>query len=248
MGLKLFFLLLICGVFPFGKSIAQDLVEIKLIDSISVSFDSGSSLVRNPSKLINRLNQTTISRGKIQLISYTDTVGGNSYNKMLASKRLSSVLKLIGSTKIKDFVMDSLNQNEQRKGIALKDESFRRVDILIYSVEAKIKFDVPINLRINFHSGSDNIVMSSSKNLKMLQMLMEMDTSFQIKLNGHVCCQSNLDLSLKRAERVKTYLVDHGIDIKRIHCKGFSNDVKLVPETSEENKRKNMRVEVVFIK
>lgn len=247
--MKLLCLIVVCGIFPFGKSVAQNLVEIKLIDSISVSFDSGSSLIRNPSRLINRLNQTNISQGKIELISYTDTVGSNLYNKNLASKRLLSVSKLIKSTSVKDLMLDSVNQNEQRKnGVQVNDNSFRRVDILIYSIVPKIELDVPINLRINFHSGTDNIIMSSAGYLRELEMLMKMDMSLKIKLNGHVCCQPDMELSKSRAERVKTYLVSHGIDSRRITCKGYSNTVKLVPENNEENKRKNMRVDVVFIK
>lgn len=248
MGMKLFFLMLICWTFPFGKSIAQDLLEIKLIDSISISFDSGSSLIRNPSKFINRLNETKISHGKIQLISYTDTIGSILYNKSLASKRLLSVSKLIDSTIMKSFILDSTNQNEQRKGTHFNDASYRRVDILIYSVVPKIKFGVPINLEINFYPETTNIVKNSMEHVQILQVIMEMDTTLHIKLNGHVCCQPDLMLSLNRAEKVKAYLVKHGINANRISCNGYSNTKKLVPETTEENKGRNRRVEVVFIK
>lgn len=248
MGMKIFFLLLICLAFPFGKSIAQDLLEIKLIDSISVSFDSGSSLVRNPSKLISRLNEIKDVHGKIRLISYTDTIGNLLYNKNLASKRLLAVSKLIDSTQIKKFIIDSTNQNEQRKGTHFNDASYRRVDILIYSVVPKIKFGVPINLEINFNPQTTNIVKNSMEHVLMLQVIMEMDTTLHIKLNGHVCCQPDLMLSLNRAEKVKAYLVKHGISASRISCNGYSNTKKLVPETTEENKERNRRVEVVFIK
>lgn len=248
MGINLFFTLLAVCFSPFGNCFCQDLVEMKLLDSIPVSFESGSSIIRNPSALINRINQVKILHGKIQLVSYTDTVGSRTYNQSLASKRLLSVSKLIGSTKLNTFPIDSVNQNEQRNGAKLADESFRRVDILIYRVDTKIQFNTPINLRINFHSGSDNLVTSSTKNLKILQMLLEMDTTLRIKLNGHVCCKPGLELSLARAEKVKHYLVTNGIEESRITCKGYSNTAKLVSETTDDNKRKNMRVEVVFIK
>lgn len=248
MGMKVFFLILIWNLVPFGKLLSQDLVEIKLIDSISVFFDSGSSLVQNPSKLINRINETKISRGKIQLISYTDTVGSVFYNKSLASKRLVSISKLIGSTKLKSFILDSTNQNEERKSTHFNDASYRRVDILIYKVVPKIKFGVPINLKINFYPQTVNFVKNSIEHVQMLQVLMEMDTTFNIQLNGHVCCQPDLILSLNRAEKVKSYLVNHGINANRISCNGYSNTKKLVPEITEEDKGRNRRVEVVFIK
>ncbi|MNJ83700.1 Outer membrane porin F precursor [compost metagenome] len=248
MGLNSFFALLIGCLFPLGEVFSQDLVEIRLIDSISVSFDSGSAVIKNPSKVISRINQTTLSHGKIHLIAYTDTVGSYSYNKSLASKRLLAVSKLIDSTSIRNLMMDSTNQNEKRTKTSLGDDSFRRVDILIYSVEPKIKLGTPVNLRINFNPETTNFIPGSLENVKALQILMEMDTTLQIKLNGYVCCRPDLILSLHRAEKVKSYLIDHGIAANRISCYGYSNTRALVPETSEENKKMNRRVEVVFIK
>ncbi len=248
MGVRVFFLLLIGCLLATLELSAQNLAEIKLIDSISVSFDFGSSIIKNPSKLINKIHQLKMDHGKVQLISYTDTVGSNSYNKSLASKRLLVVSKLIDSTNIKNFMLDSTNQNEKRKNTGLKDEFFRRVDILVYSVEPKITFGGPLNLRINFYSATTNFIPGSLENLKTLQILMEMDTTFSIKLNGHVCCRSDLMLSLNRAEKVKAYLINHGINGKRITCYGYSNTVPLMPETSDANQNMNMRVEVVFIK
>lgn len=246
--MNLLFVLLTVCLLPLSRLFSQELAEIKLIDSIPVSFESGSSAILNPAAFINRINQVKVLHGKIQLVSYTDTVGSRTYNQSLASKRLLSVSKLIKSTKLESFLTDSVNRNEQRNATKFADESFRRVDILIFSVEAKITFNAPINLRINFHSGSDNLVTSSMKNLKTLQILLEMDTTLRIKLNGHVCCEPGPELSLARAEKVKSYLVSNGIDGNRITCKGYSNTAKLAPETTDDNKRKNMRVEVVFIR
>ncbi|MNU93369.1 flagellar motor protein MotB [compost metagenome] len=248
MGMNLFFALLTGSLLPFGGLFSQDLAEIKLIDSISIPFDFGSSVIRNPAKMIKRMNELKIDHGKVHLISYTDTVGSTLYNKNLASRRLLAVSKLIDSTNIRNFTMDSTNQNEKRKKTNLTDESFRRVDVLIYSVEPKIKLGTPVNLRINFNPQTVNFIPSSIENLKTLQLLMEMDTTLKIKLNGYVCCQPDLILSLHRAEKVKSYLIDHGIHANRISCYGYSNTVALVPETSEDNKKMNRRVEVVFVK
>lgn len=248
MGMKLFFVLLIGFLFPSGRLFSQDLAEIKLIDSISVPFDFGSAVIKNPAKVINRMNQVKPSHGKIQLIAYTDTVGSSLYNQNLASKRMLAVAKLIDSTNLRNLKMDSTNQNEKRNKTNLSDESFRRVDVLIYSVESKIKLGIPVNLRINFNPETVNIIPNSMENLKTLLMLLEMDTTLRIKLNGYVCCHPDLILSLHRAEKVKSYLVEHGIHANRISCHGYSNTVALVPETSEENKKKNRRVEVVFVK
>lgn len=248
MGLKLYTLVLILNLFSYSGLMAQDIAEVKLVDSASISFDVGSSVVRNPAAFLDKVNSLKLTYGKIKLIAYTDTVGSIVYNKNLASKRMGSVLKLIESSGIKDFLIDTLNKNEERKKSSNNDASFRRVDVFIYSVKPVIKYGVTVNLKINFHSGTSNIVKSSMENLKMLELFMKEDTTIQIKLNGHVCCRSDLMLSLHRAEKVKAYLTDHGINGKRIVCYGYSNTVPLVPEKTDRDQKLNMRVEVIFLK
>lgn len=242
------YLTLILVLFSYSGLQAQDFAEVKLADSLSISFDVGSSTVKNPAAFLSRINRLKLAYGKIKVIAYTDTVGTAAYNKILASKRMSSVLKLIGSSTIKTFVIDTLNKNEERKMGSNDEETFRRVDVFVYSVKPAIKYNVPMNLRINFHSGTSNIVKGSMDNLRVLEILMKSDTAIRIKLNGHVCCEPDMKLSVDRAEKVKNYLVDQGIPAGRISCKGYSNEAKLFPESNELNKSRNMRVDVVFIK
>lgn len=248
MGLKQLILLCVIGLVSTGRSFSQELAKLKLSDSISVHFDSGSSLIRNQAALTEQLNNIDLRYGKILLVAYTDTIGKLKFNRVLATKRLLAVKKLVQSTNMKSFVLDTLNQNEQRSTSKSDDNLFRRVDILVYRIEPTIKRGSPMNLLINFYSGSDLFIKESMRNLELLQLILEMDSSLQIVLNGHVCCRADLMLSQRRAEKVKAYLMDHGIDGKRITCKGFSNSVPLVPETTDKNKQLNMRVEVVFLK
>ncbi|WP_294673859.1 OmpA family protein [uncultured Fluviicola sp.] len=240
--------LLIIGLFAYCGLKAQDFAEVKLADSLSISFDVGSSTVKNPAAFLSRINQLKLAYGKIKVIAYTDTVGTAAYNKNLASKRMTSVLKLIGSSNIKAFVIDTLNKNEERKKGRNNEETFRRVDVFVYSVKPAIKYNTPVNLKINFNSGTTTIIKNSIENLKMLEMILQNDTTVQVKLNGHVCCQPDLILSLNRAEKVKAYLMNHGINGKRITCYGYSNTVPLVPEKTDKDENRNMRVEVVFLK
>lgn len=246
MGMKVYLLLI--GLFAYFGLQAQDFAEVKLVDSLSITFDVGSSTMKNPAVFLNRINDLKLTYGKIKVIAYTDTVGTVAYNKSLASKRMTSVIKLIGSSNIKTFVMDTLNRNEERKKSSNNEDAFRRVDVLVYSVKPAIKYNTPVNLKINFNSGTTIIVKNSINNLKMLEMILQNDTTVQVKLNGHVCCQPDLILSLNRAEKVKAYLMNHGISGKRITCYGYSNTIPLVPEKTDKDENRNMRVEVVFLK
>lgn len=56
------------------------------------------------------------------------------------------------------------------------------------------------------------------------------------------------ELSLKRAEAVKQYLVKHGISPERLITKGYGASKKLIPDPiNPEEKEKNMRVEIEII-
>lgn len=103
-------------------------------------------------------------------------------------------------------------------------------------------------MNIQFRVASDYVLAGSYESMRKLLFIMKSDDSLKIKLNGHVCCEPDQLLSLNRAKRVKSFLVQNGIDEKRITCFGFSNTVKLVEETSPQNQAINRRVEAVFIK
>jgi len=58
-----------------------------------------------------------------------------------------------------------------------------------------------------------------------------------------------MKLSKKRAKSVYSELIDKGIPEERLRYQGFSNSLLLVnPERSEEDRRKNRRVDVILSK
>ena len=54
----------------------------------------------------------------------------------------------------------------------------------------------------------------------------------------------NLDLSMRRAESVRDYLVDHGIDGGRLVAQGYGRSQPLADTDTAENRRLNRRVEL----
>jgi OOP family OmpA-OmpF porin len=57
----------------------------------------------------------------------------------------------------------------------------------------------------------------------------------------------NLPLSQSRADSVKQYLVDHGIDAGRLQTQGFGPDRPVAPNDKESNRRLNRRIEFKII-
>jgi outer membrane protein OmpA-like peptidoglycan-associated protein len=55
--------------------------------------------------------------------------------------------------------------------------------------------------------------------------------------------EHNVDLSQRRADAVKKYLVDKGIDTARISTRGAGPDQPIADNTTKDGKAKNRRIE-----
>jgi len=56
----------------------------------------------------------------------------------------------------------------------------------------------------------------------------------------------NLTLSKQRADVVAEYLVDNGIEINRVETSGLGSSKPIAPNTTEEGRKKNRRVELLI--
>jgi len=78
------------------------------------------------------------------------------------------------------------------------------------------------------------------------------DNELEIELLGHSCDlgtkETNYTFGIKRAKEAKKYLVDKGIDAKRISVHSYGAKKPLVPNTTAENRAQNRRVEIKVIK
>ena len=81
-------------------------------------------------------------------------------------------------------------------------------------------------------------------------------TAYQIRIEGHTDnlpinterYPSNWELSTARAVNVLRYFIkNHNVDPRRLAAEGFSEFHPLVANDSEENRKKNRRVEIIFI-
>jgi len=109
--------------------------------------------------------------------------------------------------------------------------------------------ELQLDMNILFVNASDRVLRESESQLKDLLQTMEKHPELKAKFHGHVCCAYNLDLSEARARTVYMYLVQNEIDPSRLSYEGHSNSVpKVSPELTEEDRKQNRRVTVVFTK
>ena len=84
--------------------------------------------------------------------------------------------------------------------------------------------------------------------LEQVRALFADDATYAAEIGGHTDNQGardyNLKLSAKRADAVKAWLVGKGIAAGRITTAGYGDTRPLVPNTNDENKARNRRVEL----
>lgn len=110
--------------------------------------------------------------------------------------------------------------------------------------------DQPITLEhIAFETDRSTLLESSKKQLDELVVFLADHLDFQIQIHGHTDDQGsttyNQALSESRARAVLSYLVEQGIEATRLEASGYGETRPLKPNTTEEGRRQNRRVEFI---
>lgn len=103
---------------------------------------------------------------------------------------------------------------------------------------------------IFFDTNSDVIRPESTPTLNEIAGMLTQHAELKLAIEGHTDSvgddKANLTLSQKRAESVKRYLVDNkGIAAERLTPKGLGESKPAAPNTTEEGRQQNRRVELV---
>ncbi|MEM7039884.1 MAG: OmpA family protein, partial [Bacteroidota bacterium] len=101
---------------------------------------------------------------------------------------------------------------------------------------------------LQFEDDSYSLTSTIEPKLNYLINFMEKYPMFRLEIKGHTDSDGeakyNLDLSRKRAMIIRKYIVKKGgFDDYKVKAIGFGETRPLVPNDSEENKRRNRRVE-----
>lgn len=100
---------------------------------------------------------------------------------------------------------------------------------------------------IFFAHNSFDLEDKSTAELDKIVAFMHVNPSVSIELGGHTddvgSDTDNMDLSQKRAKAVYEYLVNAGVPAAKLKYKGYGETKPVGPNTSEENRAKNRRIE-----
>ena len=113
---------------------------------------------------------------------------------------------------------------------------------------------------VGFIPGRHYPLPQSRERLDQLLRTMKKYPSLSIEIQGFICCEysqfdgmdndtQTMNLSENRAKLIYDFLVREGIDGNRLQYKGYgSSRPKIYPETTDEDKQANRRVEIKVLK
>ncbi|MDR1792730.1 MAG: OmpA family protein [Bacteroidales bacterium] len=119
--------------------------------------------------------------------------------------------------------------------------------------EQQLKSEIAtIEQPINIYSvGNTTLSSTQQRQLDDKIALLQRHPNLTVVIEGHTCNigthEVNLKKGLQRAENAKKYMIEKGIDASRISTVSKAETEPLVPNTSEENRKQNRRVEIIIL-
>lgn len=215
---------------------------------------------------------------QVKLFGHCDFIGSNAYNDSLSQARILSVKKFLHGKGIPDsvFAVETAYGERKPARVGTSDEARaynRRVELLIEKTNIETASIRNLTERIKDSAASSNLVLEnlnfeggrhfllpeSMPILEELLKALQNNPTVVIEIQGYVCCiepdQDGLDLdlntynlSVQRAKAIYEYLIEKGIDAKRLRYQGFGGRRKIYPyERDEFERSKNRRVEINII-
>lgn len=232
----------------------------------------------NKQKLDSLIREININSSKIIINGYTDFLGNKEYNRALSVNRAEKIRNYFLANGIDKGQISGCSGKGKLMPVNLPAiikegiPSHRKVEIIIEKIKSpgeenvfrneidNLKEGETLVLRnLNFLPGSHILRNESLPELQKLLDLLKQNPKLKIEIQGHICCEVGMpdgydydskdyNLSHNRAKYVFDYLVQKGIDPKRLSYVGFGRKNPLIKEEkTEADKNKNRRVEIKII-
>ena len=249
-------------------------VNSQELKTFSIYFDNNSAILKIEEQ--KKLDAFISEQAKLNTIikyldGYTDSLGTEKSNLILAKRRIDFVLKQLPKNKLKVISTRTFGENYPTKIIASDLASYRKVEISCIAKDVPKQEEVkpitenpketvnlakfrenftsetPIVLDVKFYGGTANLIPGSEDEINALYKFLAGNKSVSALIRGHVCCHDDMPLSVQRASAVYDILIKGGIEPSRLDFKGYSNSLPVIsPEYTEEERQQNRRVDVVF--
>ena len=141
----------------------------------------------------------------------------------------------------------AVSQNEDFTLVSKYKEITRDLELTPLKVGETVQLS-----NVFFVQSKAEIEPESKPELERILQLLNENPNLEIELGGHTDNQgsssANLRLSESRALAVMTYLIENGVDKKRLEYKGYGGTKPIASNASGESRKKNRRVEIKILK
>lgn len=143
---------------------------------------------------------------------------------------------------------------EQESGIEIigVEKTIERVLVNLKAEETDTELKLMLDASVLFDYDQSNIRPDAEISLLSVLMVIEEYPSSKIRIEGHTDGTGeedyNLDLSKKRAQSVRDWLIERGCDSERLVPIGFGESKPIASNDTEEGRQQNRRVEIIIEK
>lgn len=124
-------------------------------------------------------------------------------------------------------------------------------EALVYNQQALKTGDAITLNNLLFDQGKSDLKQESLNELNNVLLFLNENLQVQIELSGHTSSEGdralNKSLSYKRVQSCRDYLIGKGVAADRIHIIGYGPDRPVAKNDTEENRKKNRRVEMRIV-
>lgn len=139
-------------------------------------------------------------------------------------------------------------KEEVKKVEAVKEEVIAKVENVGLKIE-QVNGQDQIAIDVQFASGKSIVAPSYAAHLKQVAAFFKAHPETSAQIQGYTdnagSAVQNTKLSQKRADAVRKYLINLGVDPKRLTAKGFGPENPIADNSTAEGKQKNRRVVAV---
>lgn len=218
--------------YPAGKELNFELAKIKpkttaCIKGYVIEQGTGTKLADAEVKVMD-LDGNTVKKGKSDASGYYEIcdVPFGTYN--LAGNKKGYMYNIVEGVNV--------TQEDVENGVS-QDIELVKFEIGMKIVLKNIYYDV----------AKATLRPESVTELDRLVMIMEQNPTLVVEIGGHTDSDGsdsyNEKLSQARSQSVVDYLLDAGIEEKRLAAKGYGEKEPMVPNDTKENKQLNRRTE-----
>jgi outer membrane protein OmpA-like peptidoglycan-associated protein len=234
---------------PAGLHSAKETLDVA---EHSFSEEGDSQETKDLAYAAERRSQTAEARAdQLRSMKYKDEVVARMHASDVAQVQITSAE--LGRTRAQLGTQGEQLKNEQK----LREEAEKRASAATSALLgfATVKQEprglvITLSGSVLFASDKSELLPAAQRRLNdVADTLNKQDSEAKMVVEGHAdsqgAAQHNQDLSQRRAESVRTYLVSHGVSPDRISAQGFGVSRPVSDNTSAEGRANNRRVEIV---